>query len=372
MDEKILMHKNIPVAKIQFICGYPVRFLDIYCHNELPMGVFSDNEQTTQLLLKHWYQARSIPKERVRFFGLANGLENSIDLFHFAKGIRLTDTYWLTDNPKELSWEEVNFHDNSFVPVFGLLLEGKGTSIHTSPDFTTDGIMEKFWYSIEKTPYLAKMDSLQENALLANEIVYYKIASALGIKTTPYFQGKMGKSYICSCPCFVKNAKDDFITAMQIKHDDFSRTGENLIHYFTDTLGFDKEMREMITLDCLFHNSDRHEKNFGVIKHPDGTYDFVPPFDNGYCLGANRTPENPIIKYDMKLFSSSREEILEQYGIPINLNSSFFLKELENAYSFYQVPETYYEKAKEELLDGIEILQQINSKTHMFTSEYER
>ena len=72
-------------------------------------------------------------------------------------------------------------------PGFAVFLEGKETPLSPSPDYTTDGIMEKFWYSIEHTPYLAKMDSLQDNALLANEILYYKIASALGIKTTPYF-----------------------------------------------------------------------------------------------------------------------------------------------------------------------------------------
>ena len=256
------------------------------------------------------------------------------------------------------------FSRNGFSPVFSNLCidDILSFSINKSPDFTTDGVMEKFWYLSAGTPYLAKLDHLQENALVANEIVYHKIATVLGLQTTPYFAGTAGDKKYCTCPCFVKDDKTDYISALQIRHMNFSRRGEGLILYFMKDLDMKQQVREMITLDCLLHNTDRHEKNFGFLISEEGTHTFVPLFDNGFCLGANRN-EGSIQNYDMRLFPSARECILQNFGISeLDIDEKYFLRILEETYSDFSVPERRYEKAKDELQYGINLYKKVYKK----------
>lgn len=211
-------------------------------------------------------------------------------MFYYSSGISITDTYWIKEENDEILWKDINYHDNGFEPIFATYyLDGKikKTNKIISPDFTTDGIMEKFWFMSGDKPFLAKMDNKYDNTLSANEIIYFKTAAIAGIDTTPYLLGETKNNKYCACPCFINNADEDYISAMQIRHTNFSLSGEMLIRFFIEKLGYEEEMKQMITLDCLFHNKDRHEKNFGIKKTKNG-FKFIAPFDNGFCLGADR------------------------------------------------------------------------------------
>lgn len=355
----ILMHGDKPAAEIEMNGNILAGYRHIYDKKELPIGTIGNSKEQEHILINHWVKSRLIPGLRPNIPEIEKILGISkTDAFIQSAGISLTDTYWIKAPSSEIKWEQVNFHRNGFSNPFAEYYFYHKTSFSPSPDFTTDGIMEKFWLCISGQPYLFKLDRKYDNALCANEVVYAKIASDIGCITTPYLFGEADFGKYCLCPCFVNVDSCDYINAMQVKHSDFSKTGESLVRYFMNKLGFEKEMRAMISLDCLFHNTDRHERNFGYLKFSNGELKFVPPFDNGYCLGVNREVSHPITDGDMKLFSGNRKDIIECYGTPLDLDKKYCFNILETVYQEYGIPEWRFDMAKQELTYGIDLLKQ--------------
>lgn len=352
----LLMHKNIPIAKVRIDNHIILGYDEIYNEKELPLGTRGNGKQQEQILLNQWYASRSIPGIRPNLRNIEEkiGIRKS-DMFFYNSGISITDTYWFKEEDEEINWKDINYHDNGFDPVFASYYFNFDTNGKISPDYTTDGIMEKFWFMSGDKPYLAKIDTKNENTLSANEIVYFKAAAMAGITTTPYLYGTTKTKKFCICPCFINNSEEDYISAMQIKHNDFSLFGEMLIRFFIEKLNYEKEMKQMITLDCLFHNKDRHEKNFGIKRTKNG-FEFIAPFDNGYCLGADKQIGAKITDSDMKIFNYSRHEILNRYGIELQIDRTAILNVLQDTYELFNISEQRYEIAKEELEYGFNLI----------------
>lgn len=361
------MHGDNEVAILEMSYGKPIGFKEILNIEELPVGTLGATKGQEQLLVGHWYKSRSIPNQRVGIFSLQEkmGISKS-EMFLRSAGVSLTDTYWFKDETLDnnITWKDINFYDNGFNPIFAniYLNNENNLQFEKCPDFTTDGIMEKFWYSVHDRPYLAKVDTKMDGILSANEVVYSQIADIMNIKTTPYIFGESNVGRFCSCPCFINDSNEDFISAMQVKHSNFQLSSLRLFNYFMKELNFEEQIKQMITLDCLFHNVDRHEKNFGFIKTKNEIR-FAPLFDNGYCLGANRDRNSPITNRDIKLFNDTRESILEEFGVSLQIDKKIFLSILQNVYEDFQIPEDRFMIAKEELEVGCELLE--NNKEQM-------
>lgn len=361
-----LMHKNTLIAEVKMVGNKPTNYEKIYNEELLPKGTLGNNSSQEQILINHWYKSRSIPNLRPNLHKIEEKIGiTATDAFIKSAGVSLTDRYWFKNENKDIKWEDINYHNNGFLPVIASYYANNKLFFAPSPDFTTDGIMEKFWIPIEKQPHLFKFDKKYNNLLCANEIVFYKIADSLGIKTTPYLSGKSEIGKYCFCPCFVKIDNCDYINAMQIKHSPektssgvlyFPYSSEKLVQYFMSNLGFEKEIREMVTLDCLLHNTDRHEKNFGYLKYDNNTDLFAPLFDNGFCLGVNKGLSHIITDGDMKLFSSKREQILQNYGMYLDVDLQFCLNMLESVYKEFDIPEEQLQIAKEELEYGASLV----------------
>lgn len=357
------MHQDIPVAEIGFENGI-MEYEKILKRDELPIGTTGNGKVQEQILLNHWYKSRSIPKNRPNMAHITEklGIERA-DMFMHSSGISITDTYWFKDEKDDILWKDINYHDNGFEPLFASVYlnmnrKDNGNVPMNCPDFTTDGIMEKFWFISQGKPYLAKIDNIYDNTLSANEIVYYNAAKLAGVETTPYALSQAkGRNY-CICPCFINDAFEDYISMMQIKHSDFSLSGENLYYYLFKE-GYEDEIKKMITLDVFFHNKDRHEKNFGMKKTKSGLK-LIAPFDNGYCLGADRQYGNRITDNDMKLFSCSRADILDRFGVELNLDSRYINNLLQSVYEQFNIPEERFEVARDELQTGFDLMSNLN------------
>ena len=352
----LLMHRNIPTAVLEMKNGIPIGFQTILNKSELPLGTYHENPSTHKILFHKWYSSRSIPDARHGISILEKELgKTRAELFLDTTGVSITDGYWIAEESSNVAWEDINYHDNGFDET---LLQAKVnqriTGTH-SPDMTTDGVMDKFWYHAHGMPHLAKLDYDRDGILMANEVVYSNIACLCNVNTTPYTIGKLDTLLFCTCPSFITNAEDDFITAMQVKHSNLRLSGERLLQHFMQNLGFETEIRQMMTMDCILHNTDRHEKNFGYIRHKDGSISFAPLYDNGYCLGTNHDSSVIVTDADMKLLPDTRSQILERYGTIIPLDKSALLSELEHTYALYSIPEDRYEIAKSELLMGMAI-----------------
>lgn len=361
----ILMHKDTPVAEVVFENKYPVAYKEIY-NEEIPIGTKTAFKPQERILLKKWYESRAIPELRKNFKIIEDKLGmDRATLFLKSSGISLTDTYWFREKEDILLWKDINFHDNDFDNVVANCLLNGAVSFSKSPDFTTDGIMEKFWYSDHGVPFLAKLNhsaNKNEEALAANEIVYSKIAQSVGIETVPYIVGKCNMGQFCASPCFITNAQQDFITALQLKYQDFSRTSEALLHYFMEQLGFQQQIKEMVTLDVIMHNTDRHEKNFGII-NDNGKILFAPLFDNGYCLGTGLDTESKIADGNMRLFQDTRSDILKRYMVSLEFDREYCLSIIKNIYEQFHISEQRYDRAILEFETGLNIF--AKQKEHM-------
>lgn len=355
-----LMKKNNVVAKIEVQNHIPVSYIQIYDKQNLPIGSYSPYDSVCKLLLKRWIESRAIPATRPDLHLLEQKLgQTYTDIFYQSAGVSINDTFWFCENPESIRWEDINYHRNGFDTIMLALHINQFIQGLHSPDITTDGVMSKFWYVSCDMPYLAKIDKEKNGILAANEILFSNIATMLGIRTSLYKEMRCENIQACTCPGFVTDENSCYISAMQLKHEDMSRCGEKLLTYISNNLGFQKEIREMITLDCLFHNTDRHERNFGIIMNSQGDTEFAPLFDNGYCLGANHN-EMVVSDMDMRLSPDSREDILSRYGIALDIDRRMFLAELQTVYEMFLIPEWQYEKAKMELETGMTLVQSNN------------
>ena len=370
-----LMHRDIPTAIVETERNVPVTYSEIINRNELPIGTYHENKSTRRLLWDKWVKSRTIPSTRPDIRRLEQFYGKTVsELFMQSAGISLTDGYYFTENPENRIWDKINYHKNGFEEA---ILKSKMKLWiqvgQASPDFTTDGIMDKFWYQIHGLPYLAKLDKEHHNLLCANEVFYAKIAGMIGVSCVDYnlghFMAEKEKIYYCSCQSFITNPDEDFITAMQIKHEHMRLDRIGLLDHIIG-LGFEKEMREMMTLDCIFHNTDRHEKNFGIIRHINGSIRMAPLYDNGYCFGINHPNTDKITDRDMRLLPDSREQILDRYGCEIHIDKDTALSILEHIYVQYQIEDNAYEKAKNELLYGLELYGKWQQKQHVYGKEY--
>lgn len=362
-----LMYKNEKVAKIN---GNIFNHFDVIFNKDLlPIGTFTNNKVQEGLFIREWLKSRTVPNLRQNIDKIIEKTSISIsEGFRLSLGVSLTDHYWFKPEDSILLWEDVNYQDNGFEPVFAKAILNSSPDNFKSPDYTTDGVMEKFWYlSGNELPMLSKIDTEYNNILTANEVVAFNIAKLLEIDTTPYIKGAIGNYLTADCPCFMENNYEyDYVNALQLKHNNLNNyTGRNdLSEYFNNKLGLNKEINDLKILDCLLHQEDRHERNIGIlIKDQDlSTAKIVPFFDNGSCLGYYRTDKIDTSKDNLKFFNKKREDLVIE-DIP-DISIKDLIEIIKYTYEDYKIPEQNYEYAKEELTKGYEILMENKDKEY--------
>lgn len=360
MDTKVLMHGNIPAAVINISQNRIIGYSSVLNRDHLPVGTYSDNQTTQRLLLDAWVKGRCIPNGRPGMSNIYNklGLDYG-DLFIKSAAVSLTDKYWIKNKDDSLTWEDVNFHDNGFEPVIGNFLSGIDQSFVPSPDFTTDGMMPKFWMLQAGVPFLVKIDNEFNGVMSANEVFVSKIAECFHIDHVPYIHNEFMGKHVCSCPCFIQNKDDEYINALQLSHEKLGRTGEVLYHYIKEDLNLRESFDKMVFLDCLINNVDRHEKNYGIIKKDISEIYFAPVFDSGSCLGYSNKTGDKRFEYELKTPKNKRrEEIIPNLSFIHEIDKSYFVSLLEETYEIFDIPESQFLIAKQELLSGCKYIEE--------------
>lgn len=211
-------------------------------------------------------------------------------------GLSLSDAYWVKPENTDLAWETINFFDNDFSDDVGNILFGEkpaSDSINMmSPDCSSDGWLKKKWEIIDGKRWLVKGGSnfFQEPF---NEVIASKIAARLGIDYVTYSIGFEGRnqSPVCICEDFC-DGSTELISASAVnkvlpivhnesKYEHFVRCCE-----FLNIPNITKSLDEMLTLDFIIANQDRHMGNFGVMRNTD-TLEYMglaPVFDCGTSL----------------------------------------------------------------------------------------
>lgn len=256
----------------------------------LPLTMMSTEES-----LEKWLRHRTIPKNRayVHNFLAKCGLNinRPMNIISVSKGLSLNDCYWVVEEGFEGRFADHNLYENRFSNVLAsLVFTGYGSSVRSSlmssPEFTTTGMLPKCWRRINGKIYLYKGGtSGAANAGYEpySEYYAYQVAEVLGLNAISYNLSKW-KGYLCST-CELFTSKElSYVPIGHLK----TRGGMKAVREYYETLGpeFVSALNDMIVFDALICNVDRHFGNFGLLVDNE-TNKIVAPaplFDHGNSL----------------------------------------------------------------------------------------
>jgi hypothetical protein len=302
----MLKHKDIDVIEVELDeIGYIADFGKILNFEHLPIGSVIKNTLDKHTI-KEWWKGRTIPASRER-------LKDFLDKFdmHFPQelleksfGLSLSDQYWICPIKEDLKWKDINFFQNDFSEDVGNILFGSidlddEANINAvsliSPDNTSDGMLKKKWKIINGKRCLIKGGNTF-NQEVANEVLASMICDKLGIPYTKYWLEKLDGKYYCACEDFI-TPDTELVTAWHIKslikkdnsisdYDSFIKKCEEL-----EIKDIRLRIDQMLVLDFIIANIDRHYNNFGLIRDVNTLkwLGFVPIYDSGSSMWSNNT-----------------------------------------------------------------------------------
>lgn len=296
------------------------------------------NEKKKQLLpigmevsdkgLASWLKNRSIPKNRayVNAFLAKCGLNANrpMDVILVCRGFSLNDSYWVAEEGFEGIFEDNNLYANNFSRVLAkIAFTGYGSSarssLASSPEFTTNGMLPKCWRRIDRKVYLYKgatSGASNTGNEPYSELYAYEIGSALGMKVVPYKISKWKKQLCSVCELFT--SKDiAFVPVGRI----VKTGGMKAVREYYEDLGaeFVDALNDMIVFDALIYNTDRHFGNFGVLVNSKTNKIIAPAplFDHGNSLfnfvGEENWADEKLLKeYAKTLLPCVYEDYIEE------------------------------------------------------------
>lgn len=329
-----LMHKNIAVADIDIdeALGGITKIRNIISKEHLPVGIVRmqrDDEVVDRYAFNQWWTGRSIPASRMGVMDALDTLNVYSTKLLLTKclGLSLSDHYWIKPYDSNISWADINFFDNSFSDDIGDVLFGTNTKDadfdFLSPDNTSDGNLQKRWKIIDGKRCLLKSGSAPFRQQPFNEVIATIIMKRLGIEHIPYTVTWIDDKPYSVCEDFVtKNT--ELISAWRVLQLRQKANHESAyLHYVNicHDLGIDivPALDQMIVLDYVIANEDRHFNNFGLLRDPE-TLEWIgaaPVYDSGTSLWYD-TPTKAIPHSDVECKPFKRK-----HGEQLKLVSSF-------------------------------------------------
>lgn len=300
----ILMHKRIAVAEIELddATGFIRKIDNVYASEHLPIGVSVKKGIVDRAALNEWWTDRSIPASRS---GIRDALE-TLDitstkmLLVRCYGLSLSDQYWICPEGSNLTWDKINFFENTFSDDIGDVLFGANKKTNafdfSSPDNTSDGNLKKRWKMIDGRRCLVKGGSNPFRQQPFNEVIATGIMERLDIPHTPYtLMWNQGAPYSV-CEDFV-TVDTELVPAWRIIQTKKKDNNTSVYQHFVnccEELGIKAVisfLNRMIVLDYIIANEDRHLNNFGALRNAE-TLEWIgmaPIYDSGSSLGYDKT-----------------------------------------------------------------------------------
>lgn len=261
------------------------------CRHLLPL----DFDGTAEGLYS-WLRHRTIPRNRAYVNTLLARCNLSVNrpmkIIDVCKGLSLNDAYWVTREDFSGSFAKYNLYENRFSNVLALLaFTGYGssnlrTSMFSSPEMTTNGMLPKCWRRISGRIYLFKGGTTgASNTGFEPYSEFYaaQIAQTMGINAIPYKLSRW-KGMICST-CELFTSKDTaFLPVGRLVR----KGGLDAVEAYYARLGQEylDALYDMYLFDALICNTDRHFGNFGFLVDSKTNQIIAPAplFDHGNAL----------------------------------------------------------------------------------------
>ena len=242
-----------------------------------------------------WLKSRTIPKNRAyvhNFLSKCNlNLNRPMNIIKVSKGLSLNDCYWVVEEGFSGTFEKYNLYDNRFSRVLALIaFTGYGSSVRSSlascPEFTTNGMLPKCWRRVNGEIKLYK-GGTSGASNTGNEpyCEYYaaQIAKELGISAIDYGLSKW-EGELCSTCVLFTSKEYAFLPVGKV----VTSGGMEAVTSYYQKMGaaYSKALADMLVLDAIICNTDRHFGNFGFLVD-NRTNEIVAPaplFDHGNSL----------------------------------------------------------------------------------------
>ncbi len=224
--------------------------------------------------LSRWIQRRAIPKNRAYVNALLArcglNINRPMSIVAVCKGLSLNDSYWVVEDGFNGTFDQYNLYENRFSRVLGLIaFTGYGSSgrssLDSSPEFTTNGMLPKCWRRVDGVVRLYKGGtSGASNAGNEPYSEYYaaQVAEAMGINAIRYGLSRW-KGLLCStCDLFTSKAVSFMPVGRLVTHGGF-----DAVRAFCEEQGpeYLQALRDMVVFDAVIYNTDRHFGNFGFL-----------------------------------------------------------------------------------------------------------
>ena len=259
-----------------------------------------------------WIEQRNYAKHKEHFSKWLKewGLDTTDGFLEISHCLGINDCLWVKRSDSPLTWDKVNLYQNEFSDVasktaFETGLYGMKLS-STSPEFTAEGTFPKCWIKSQNNIVLYK-SGLTGASNVGLEPYSEYMASHISKKISQHnvveYNLQKYKGKICSVCELFTNENVGFVPVYKVtKTDNITNLGD-VLDLCTD-LGFEQECREMILIDSIVFNQDRHLGNFGFLFDTD-TFEitgFAPLFDFNLSMLCNALGE------DLKNFDKYEEE----------------------------------------------------------------
>ena len=245
--------------------------------------------------VSRWIQKRSIPKNRAYVDALLAkcglSINRPMSIIAVCKGLSLNDSYWVVEDGFNGAFDQYNLYENRFSRILGLIaFTGYGSSVRSSlvssPELTTNGMLPKCWRRVDGIVKLYKGGtSGASNAGNEPYSEYYaaQVAQALGINAIRYGLSKW-KGQLCStCDLFTDKQTSFMPVGRLVTHGGFEP-----VRAYYEALGpaFIQALRDMVVFDAVICNTDRHFGNFGFLidNSTNRIASPAPLFDHGNAL----------------------------------------------------------------------------------------
>ena len=238
-----------------------------------------------------WLQGRAIDAHRSnsRLLKRALRIADADDLTAVLRvhAATITDTYWFCPEDETLCYDDVRFRENHFA---ALALRGSPDAFNQpysrTPELTNIGSYEKCWLQRDGQWWMVKQGNELERF---SEMFIDRLGQALGFPMAEY----LPEDDTVVSPDFTRGAAVNFESAngMMGGDEDYCRNFDAFYEISPELAG---QYLQIIYLDTLCFNMDRHTKNYGVLRDVDSgkILSMAPNFDNNIALFARGVPLN--------------------------------------------------------------------------------
>ena len=305
----LLMNKDNIVAsfkRTENTFGDDIIYEIINCSkSKLPIG-FMD--------ITTWIDGRKASKHNSHLKEIMERLEcaDSEGFIRVTHATSINDTFWVKREDETVSWNDISLYCNEFTEsISALALEGVGLynepfSSTGLPEFVSDGSFPKCFKKEKDGIYIYKGGARgASNVGLEpySEVLAAEIATHLTDNAISYKLAKLHGRLASKCKLFT-NEKYGYVPFRRLAEQGKVVTLDAAFRYF-ENIGSEKTFREMLLIDALTFNTDRHTGNYGVLFN-NNTLDVIkmaPVFDLNLSLFPYwvnedfKTPGDNILKY---------------------------------------------------------------------------